>query len=186
MMTDSLAKSALTGIRTALIISGALTALVGLLILIWPGRTAMVVVALVAIYTILAGLVYAGIGIFSEHRGGWSRAGHLLLGVLFVLAGVFAFINLPAATAGFGVFVGVLVGALWIMEGVVALSTLGDSPSKLWTAFYGILSILAGIVLLFAPMWGAAVIWLMIGVGAIVLGVLQLVRAATFGRSVTR
>jgi uncharacterized membrane protein HdeD (DUF308 family) len=182
MTTASSSRSAVSGIRAALGIGGALAVILGILILVWPGRTAMVAVAIVAIYTVLIGLVYAALGIFREQRDGWSRVGHILLGVLFVLAGVFAFINLPAATAWFGVFIGVLIGVLWIIEGVVALSTLGDARSKLWTTVFAVLSIVAGAVLLFAPLWGAVVLWWMIGISAIVLGVLQIARASSFGR----
>ncbi len=142
----------------------------------------MVAVAIVAVYAIAAGLVYAGLGIFSAQKGGWARVGHIVLGVLFVIAGIVAFINLPAATAWFGVFVGVLVGIMWIIEGIVSLTTLELAASKGWTIFFAILSIVAGIVLLFAPLWGAVTLWWLLGISAIVLGVVQIIRAFTFGK----
>ncbi|MCR2827269.1 HdeD family acid-resistance protein [Microbacterium sp. zg.Y909] len=179
---SSIDRPLLNGIRTALGISGVLALILGILILVWPGRTAMVVVAVVAIYAVAAGLVYAGLGIFSAQRGGWARLGHIVLGVLFIVAGIVAFINLPAATAWFGTFVGVLVGVMWIVEGIVSLSTLGWAASSGWTIFFAILSIIAGVVLLFAPLWGAATLWLLIGISAIVLGVVQVIRAFTFGK----
>ncbi|MCR2818612.1 DUF308 domain-containing protein [Microbacterium sp. zg.Y1090] len=181
-LSSPIDRPVLNGIRTALGISGVLALLVGILILVWPGRTAMVVVAIVAIYAIAAGLVYAGLGIFSAQKGGWARVGHMVLGVLFIVAGIVAFINLPAATAWFGVFVGVLVGVMWIVEGIVSLSLLDLSPSRGWTIAYAILSIIAGIVLLFAPLWGAATLWLLLGISAVVLGIVQIVRAFTFGK----
>ena len=76
-------KSAVNGIRTALGIGGVLAVIVGILILAWPGKTAMVVTAIIAIYAIVAGLVYAGLGIFAKTKGGWARVGHIALGVLF-------------------------------------------------------------------------------------------------------
>ena len=182
MTTESIDRPVLNGIRTALGISGVLALLLGILILVWPGRTAMVVVAIVAVYAIAAGLVYAGLGIFSAQKGGWARVGHIVLGVLFVIAGIVAFINLPAATAWFGVFIGVLVGILWIIEGIVSLTTLELAASKGWTIFFAILSIVAGIVLLFAPLWGAVTLWWLLGISAIVLGVVQIIRAFTFGK----
>ena len=100
MSTESAAeKSAVNGIRTALGIGGVLSVIVGILILVWPGKTAMVVTAIIAIYAIAAGLVYAGLGIFSKTKGGWSRVGHIALGILFIIAGIVAFLNLGAATA---------------------------------------------------------------------------------------
>lgn len=178
----SLEKTATNGIRTALGLGGVLSVILGILILVWPGKTAMVVTAIIAIYAIIAGLVYAGLGIFSKDRGGWSRIGHIVLGVLFVIAGIIAFMNLGATTAWLAVFLGILVGIMWIVEGVVALSTLGDAPSKGWTIFFAIISIIAGVVLLFSPLWGAVVLWWLLGISAIVLGIIQIFRAFSFGK----
>jgi hypothetical protein len=41
--------------------------------------------------------VYAGLGIFSKQSGVWSRIGHIVLGVLFVIGGIIAF--MPAMIA---------------------------------------------------------------------------------------
>lgn len=178
----SIEKAATNGIRTALGIGGALSIILGILILVWPGKTAMVVTAIIAIYAIVAGLVYAGLGIFAAAKGGWSRFGHILLGVLFIIAGVVAFMNLGATAVWLAVFLGILVGIMWIIEGVVALSTLGAAPSKGWTVFFAIISIIAGITLLFSPLWGALVLWWILGISAVVLGVIQVIRAFSFGK----
>lgn len=171
-----------SAIRIALGVSGALSLIVGILILVWPGRTAAVVVGSIAVWAILGGLVYAGIGIFSRDSGGRSRVGHIVLGVLFVVAGVVALANLGEATAGFAVFLGVLVGILWIVEGVVALTTLGGTGSRGWSILFAVVSILAGVVLLLSPLYGAALLWIFLGASLLVLGLFQLVRAFTFGR----
>ncbi|GAA3208545.1 HdeD family acid-resistance protein [Microbacterium terregens] len=173
-------KSAVNGIRTALGIGGVLSVIIGILILAWPDKTAMVVTAIIAIYAIAAGLVYAGLGIFSKTKGGWSRVGHIALGILFIIAGIVAFLNLGAATAWLALFLGFLVGILWIVEGVVALSTLNQAASKGWTVFFAIISIIAGIVLFFSPIWGALVLWWLLGISLIVLGIIQIIRAFTF------
>ena len=139
----------------------------------------MVVTAIIAIYAIVAGLVYAGLGIFSKNRGGWSRVGHIALGVLFIIAGIVAFLNLGATTAWLTIFVGILVGIMWIVEGIVALSTLGDAASKGWSIFFAIISIIAGIILLFSPLYVAALWWLL-GIALVVLGIINIVRAFTY------
>ncbi|NYE20336.1 HdeD family acid-resistance protein [Microbacterium immunditiarum] len=184
MSTASAAdRTAVNGIRTALGVGGVLAVIVGILILAWPAKTAMVVTAIIAIYAIAAGLVYAGLGIFSKQKGGWARIGHILLGVLFIIAGIVALFNLGATTAWLAVFLGILVGIMWIVEGIVSLSTLGDAASKGWTIFFAILSIIAGIILLFSPVWGVAVLWWLLGIALIVLGILNIVRAFRFGKA---
>jgi uncharacterized membrane protein HdeD (DUF308 family) len=185
MTTDSsLARSAVGALRAALGISGAISLIVGILILVWPGRTAMVVTAIIAVYAIIAGLAYAALGIFSKSLSGWSRVGHIALGVLFIIAGIVAFTNLAGATEGLAIFIGILVGILWIIEGVVSLTTLGTARARGWTIFFAIVSIVAGVVLLFAPGLGAVTLWILLGISLIVLGVFQIVRAFTFGRGV--
>ena len=173
-------KSAVNGIRTALGVGGVLALIVGVLILVWPGKTAAVITAIIAIYAIAAGLVYAGLGIFAKTKGGWARVGHIALGILFIIAGVVALFNLGQTTAWLALFLGILIGIMWIVEGIVALSTLGDAASKGWSIFFAILSIIAGVIILFAPVWGAAVLWWILGISLIVLGIINIVRAFTF------
>ncbi|BDV30533.1 HdeD family acid-resistance protein [Microbacterium terricola] len=182
MSSESLEKSAVNGIRTALGVGGVIAVIVGVLILVWPGKTAAVVTAIIAIYAIAAGLVYAGLGIFSKTKGGWARVGHILLGLLFIIAGVLMFANLTASTAWFAVFFGILVGIMWVVEGIVSLSTLGDAASKGWTVFFAIVSIIAGIVVMFSPLWGAVFLWWLLGIALIVLGIINVIRAFTFGK----
>jgi uncharacterized membrane protein HdeD (DUF308 family) len=173
-------KSAVNGIRTALGVGGVLAIIVGILILVWPGKTAAVVTVIIAIYAIAAGLVYAGLGIFSKTKGGWARVGHIALGILFIIAGVVALFNIGQTTAWLALFLGILIGIMWIVEGIVALSTLGDAASKGWSIFFAILSIIAGIIVLFAPVWGVVVLWWLLGISLIVLGIINIVRAFTF------
>lgn len=186
MATVSGTKKAVNGIRIGLGVGGALALLAGILILVWPSKSAIVVTAIVAIYAIVAGIVYALIGIFSTTRGGWTRVGHIVLGVLFVFAGAVALSNLAQAKAWLAIFLGVLVGIMWIVEGVAALTTIGDAPSRIWTILFAVLSIVAGITLFLSPMWGVTVLWWLLGVSLVVLGVLNVVRGFTFGSRANR
>jgi uncharacterized membrane protein HdeD (DUF308 family) len=173
-------KSAINGVRTAFGVGGVLSILAGLLILWQPQGSAAFVTVVIAIYAIVGGLVYAGLGIFSKAKGGWARLGHIVLGLIFIAAGVIALFNLQQATAWLAVFVGVLVGILWIVEGIVSLSTLGDAASKGWTIFFAIISIIAGLYLVISPLLGAVVLWWLLGILLIVLGIIQIVRAFKF------
>ncbi|MFC4242550.1 HdeD family acid-resistance protein [Gryllotalpicola reticulitermitis] len=171
-------------IRVGFAISGAVSAIIGILILVWPGHTAVVVTAVIAAWAIIGGLVYIALGIFA-HLGGWSRIGHIILGAFFVIGGILAFTRLGATTAALFLFVGILVGILWIVEGVAALGTLGGARFKVPTLIFALLSIIAGIVLLFSPLY-SVVLWLWLGVALLVLGIVQLFRAITWGRGAAR
>lgn len=180
-LTD-LEKSVTNGIRTALGIGGLVSLVVGILILAWPSKTAMVVAGIIAVYAAIAGVVNLAIGIFSRRLGRWPRVGYSLLGLAFLIAAALAFANLGATAAGLAILLGILVGIVWIIEGIVGLTMVGDAPSKMWTILYAIVSIVAGIAVLSWPLWGAAVLWLLLGLSLAILGVVQLVRAFRFGR----
>ena len=174
------AKTAVNGIRTAFGVGGLVAFIVGIIILVWPGHAAVALTAVIAIYAIVGGLVYAGLGIFSKTMGGWSRVGHIILGVIFIIAGIVALTNLSHTAVWLALFIGIMVGIMWIVEGIVALTTIGASASKGWTIFFAILSIVAGIILLFSPLWGAIVLWWLLGISLVVLGIIQIVRAFTW------
>lgn len=178
MSAQGTGRTVVAGIRGALMIGGVLAVIVGILILVWPEKTAMVVAGIIAAYAVLGGLVYVAIGVLSRTAGAWSRVGHIILGALFVIAGVVAFSNLGLAAATLATFLGALVGILWIVEGVVALTTLGRGPSRGWTIAFAVLSIVAGVLILFAPLWGALVLWAWMGVSLVLLGVIQIARSA--------
>jgi len=178
-------KSVVNTVRGAIGVSGAVSLIIGVLILVWPVKTAVVVAGIVAVYAVIAGVVNLAIGIFSRKIGGWARFGFLALGAVFLIAAVVSFSNLGAAAAGLAVLVGVLFGISWIVEGVVGLTLIGDSASKVWTIVYALISIVAGILVLTSPLWGAALLWLWLGVSLVVMGIVQIVRAIRFGSQVS-
>jgi len=177
-----LSKSAINTVRTTLGISGAVALIVGILITFWPKDSAFVITWILGLYFIIAGIAYLGLGIFSRGITGGARAIDIVLGILFVIGGGIALANVQQTAAALALFLGILIGILWIVEGVVALVQSGDAPSRGWAIFFGLLSIVAGIVVLFSPVWGVAVLFIIAGIGLIVLGIAQIVRAFTFGR----
>lgn len=173
----------LRGMRIAFAVGGILAAIVGVLILVWPARTAMVITVLIAIYALTAGLVYVGLGIWAtQAKSGWARVGYIVLGVVFVIAGIVALSSLGATTLVLAVLLGMIVGIMWIVEGIVALVSLRDSASRGWTIFFALLSIVAGIVMLITPLWGIETLYWLLGISLVVLGIVQVVRAISFGK----
>ncbi|MCK2031650.1 MULTISPECIES: HdeD family acid-resistance protein [Microbacterium] len=183
-MSEALAetKSFFKSIRVALAVSGVLALLAGIALLVWPVKSAVIVTAIFASYLIVAGVVYIGLGIFSRAKGGWSRVGHIVLGLLYIVAGVIAFFNLNVAAATLALVVVIFIGVSWIVDGVVALSLLGSDGSRVWTVIYAILSIIAGIIVLFSPAIAGFALWLLLGIALVVLGIVQIIRAITLGK----
>lgn len=176
------ASSLFKSIRITLAVSGAIALIAGIVLLVWPVKSAVIVTGIFAAYLVVAGIVYIGLGIFSHRKGGWARVGHIVLGLLYIVAGIIAFANLGVAAATLALVVVIFIGISWIVDGVVSLTLLGSDGSRVWTLLYALLSIIAGIVVLFSPLYAAAVLWLFLGISLVVLGIVQIVRAITIGK----
>lgn len=177
----SLERPTLIALRVLLGLSGLLALVIGILVLVQPGKTAAVLIGVIAVYAGIAGVINVLLGIFSRRLGTGPRVGYVILGLVFIAAAVIALMNLQATTEALGVLIGVVVGITWITEGVVSLLMLGDSASKVWTILFAVLSVIAGLVLLFSPLWAATLLWMLLGASLAVLGVVQIVRAFRFG-----
>ena len=184
LMSDALseAKSVFTSLRVSLAVSGALALIVGILLLVWPGKSAGVLTWILALFFLIAGLVNIAIGIFSGKGGGWARVGHIVLGLLYIVVSVVAFANIAATTAVLAVIVGIFIGVGWIVDGIVSLTLIKQAASKGWTIAFSIISIIAGVVVLFAPLFTVLVLWWILGIALVVIGIIQIVRAITLGK----
>lgn len=184
-MSDALtgAKSLVTSIRVTLAVSGVIALIAGIVLLVWPVKSAVIVTGIFASYLVVAGIIYIGLGIFSHSRSGWARIGHIVLGLFYIAAGVIAFANLGAAAATLALIVVIFIGISWIIDGVVALSLLGQDGSRVWTLLYALLSVVAGIIVLFSPIIAGLAFWLFLGISLVALGLVQIVRALTLGRN---
>lgn len=78
-----------------------------------------------------------------------------------------------------------LVGITWIADGVTDLVTLSQQPGegRAWSVVSAVISIVGGATMLFAPLIGASVLWVFLGVSLLVIGGAQIARALTLGRA---
>ena len=85
------AKSVVRVLQTGLFI-GALIALVaGGAILAWPGGSSTVIALIFGLYFLIRGLVRVAVGIFGPGLTGGGRALSIVIGILLIVVGVFAF-----------------------------------------------------------------------------------------------
>ena len=113
--------------RVALLVGGLIAVGFGVAVLFWPAKTAVAVTGVLAVYAIAAGVVYIAVAAVARWQSTGSRIGHALLGVLFILAGAYAFASLQESAAFLALFVTVMIGVMWIVEGFTALFTLGSA-----------------------------------------------------------
>jgi uncharacterized membrane protein HdeD (DUF308 family) len=154
-----------------LLIRGILAVLFGLMAFVLPGVTLVTLVLLYGVYALADGIAALWVG-------GRGRTWSLVLGgVLGILIGIFTFIS-PGITA---IALLYLIAAWAIVRGIFEIITaiqLRREISNEWALIIGgILSILFGVVLVVNPAAGAlAMVWV-IGIYALVFGLLMIVLA---------
>lgn len=168
--------------RVALGVAGVAAVIAGLFILLWPQAVVSIVTIIVASYAIVAGIIYLGVGLFSQVLGTWSKIGRIAAGAVFVIVGVVALVHLATTNQIAVLLIGILVGLMWLVEGAVTLTLLvNNKDANGWTIAYAIIAIIAGVLVMLSPMWGFEVLKWMFGASFIALGIAQLIRAIRLG-----
>ncbi|QNE34327.1 HdeD family acid-resistance protein [Leifsonia shinshuensis] len=183
---SEMTRSAINGIRAVLGVSGAVAVILGVVLLFWPAKTIAVLAVFLGIYFLIAGIMRLAMGIFARGIGGGIRTLNIILGILLVFLAIVTLKNVSTAATVLVIFALAFIGVGWIIEGVMALVEAGRSRSAGWAIAYGILSIIAGLVVLFLPASSAVFLILFAAIALIVLGIIGIVRAFTFGREVLK
>jgi uncharacterized membrane protein HdeD (DUF308 family) len=155
---------------------GIITLLAGLLTLAWPGRTIVVVAVLFGIQLVVAGVFRFVAALASDDESGATRVLLALLGVLSFIVGLYALRHLLLTIATLAL----LLGIFWIVNGAVeaftALSHRG-MQGRGWTMFMGLLSVVAGVVVLVYPGISLLTLAVVLGFWLLVYGIMEIVLA---------
>jgi uncharacterized membrane protein HdeD (DUF308 family) len=158
------------------LVAGLLTVVLGAIVLAWPGPTILVAATLFGVYLLLTGFVELYLA-FTLPRSTGTRVLLFISGALSLILAVLSFRHFGDAYA-------VLLLSLWIgigfiFQGIseVAIS-IGDQnlPGRGWYAVLGVISVVAGFVVLVWPFDSIAVLVLVTGVWLVVLGVVQVIQ----------
>lgn len=154
---------------------GVLGLVIGLIAFLFPGPTLLSLVGLFALYLVIDG----GFAIAAAVRAGTAgkRWGFLTFeGIVGIAAGIIA-----AAMPGLTVLVFVGLLAAWaIVSGfleVRAAYQLAEDHGRWWLAIGGVVSLIFGVVLIAAPVFGALVVSWWVGAYATLFGSSMLVLA---------
>ena len=145
----------------------------GIIALVWPSPTLLVLVYLFGIFAIIGGIAAVAAGLQNREVHGWGM--FLFEGILWILVGLVALIW-PGATALALLF---LIAAWAIITGILEIIAPLAYPMSfgrgLLMVLAGLVSIVFGILIAAQPASGLlAVVWL-IGLYAIVFGVINIV-----------
>ncbi|MGA1837176.1 DUF308 domain-containing protein [Herbiconiux sp. 11R-BC] len=160
-----------------------LSVVLGIVILVLaftnPATIAITVAWLFAIYFWIVGLVRVVSGIVNNSVTGGIRALNIILGVLLIVAGVVAIRN-PVVSL---IALALVIGFSWIIEGVMAVMETAKDSSKWFGTILGVVSVVAGIVVIFLPLESIGILVLFSGIALIVTGIFSAITAVTLGRA---
>lgn len=166
------------GLRVAL---GVICLLLGFVALIWPEATLLVVAVLFGLQLIAAGLVRIIAAVALKALPGWWRAVSGILGMLTVIAGII-FILRPSTSL---IVLAIVLAIGWIIDSVSELVSAFAVPrrpiERVGLIAFGVLGIIAAVVVLTFPGGSLVLLARTGGVILIAFGVLSLV-AALAGR----
>ena len=166
-------------------IAGLVAIAMGIFVLVWPNEMVKIAALLVGIYAVLSGLIYIFTAIRAKELKSLARITRVVAGIAFITAGIVMLSFLSASAVVLANVLGVILGILWMVEGVSALMLLrGRVEQNALATGYAIVALVIGVLLLLTPVWGTAFLRWMIGFGLVLLGIAQVYRAAMASREI--
>ena len=157
--------------------SGLLAIILGVLMLVWPGKTVLVATVLFGLSLLVFGGAQLFIAMAAELSGG-GRALLFISGAVSVILAVltFRYFGQPFAILLFAIYIGISFIIRGIATTVAAISGT-ETSGRGWDIVFGIVSMLAGVVMLLLPLTSIVTLAVVTGAVLVVLGVFEVVSA---------
>ncbi|WP_458685697.1 HdeD family acid-resistance protein [Nocardia tengchongensis] len=159
----------------SILVTGILSVVLGILILVWPGPTLVVAGVLFGIYLLVSG-VFQLIAAFGLHVSAWMRVLSFITAILSFILGFFCFRNEFQAIGLLALWIGIT----WIFRGTAVLvAAVSDSalPGRGWQILFGILLIVGGGLLIVEPFRSITTLVVVVGCWLIVIGIFEVISA---------
>jgi uncharacterized membrane protein HdeD (DUF308 family) len=164
-------------LSTSLLWRGLFAIAIGIIAIAWPNVTVGAVVFIFAVTAFVDAGIQASRGFSSDGAG--PVAGHLLLALLDVVAGIVA-IAWPSITAlALTIWIGVWAVIIGVGEFSMAFASPETAGQRALYGLTGLLSVLLGVVLFARPDVGAVSLAQVFGFFALATGISSLVLAAS-------
>jgi len=141
------------------------------------------------VIAVLLGITLLITGIFHLVRAFTGDEGHRvwpgIAGLLLIVVGVVLIRHLNVTVA----LIGLLVGISWIAEGVSALAigfSRGPAEGQGWWIFFGIVSLIGGIVVAASPVTTLTAIAILLGIWFIIQGLFMIIAALMLRRAINK
>jgi len=152
---------------------GILTVALGLSAVVWPAITLLAAAIVFGVQLIFAGIYRLVSAFASEDTSGATRVLFALLGILSLVVGLYAVRHVLLTI----VALALLLGIFWIVNGVIEIFTAAqhrEMRGRGWRVFMGILSTIAGLILLAIPGISLVALVVVVSVWLILFGLLEI------------
>ena len=163
------------------LLSGLLSVILGVLVTLKPGNAVWVAAIFLGAYLLVSGIAQV-IFAFSLHVSAGGRVMLFISGAASLILAVLAFKDIGDESP-----MAILLLAIWIAVGFIfrGVSTTATAisdpgvPGRGWAIFFGLVSILAGIVVMASPISSLVILAWVVGIWLIVMGIFEI--ASAFG-----
>jgi len=159
------------------VLFGLTTVILGVILVAWPGPSVLVASVLFGIYLVLSGLAMLVMA-FTAHTTAGARFLSFISGAVSLVLGVLAFRELGDGNAYIILLLSIWIAIGFIFRGIWAVGAATShhgAPGRGWAIFFGVLSLIAGLVMLGYPIGSLVLLAEVAGVWLIVLGVTELI-----------
>ncbi|WP_037347741.1 HdeD family acid-resistance protein [Sciscionella sediminilitoris] len=156
---------------------GICTLAIGIVVLLWPAPTLVVVAVLFGIYLLVSGILQLIAAFGSRAQHGWSPFLGFLSGALSIVLAVIAFRNLGSSL----VILAIGIGIGWLVRGITGLSLTSafprGTPGRGWGLVLFTLTCAAGVMLIVWPLSSIPTLLLASGIALVALGIVEVTHA---------
>ena len=156
----------------------AATFVLGLMLLVWPEATTIVVAVIIGISLLVTGLSRLIEGLIADDADGSVRPAQVIVGLLAEVAGLYCVRHIEVTVS----LLAFIVGAFWVLHGVLDLTVAAAGPGQArgLRLLVGGFSLTAGLSVLFWPAISMAVLLAVIGTWLMFYGLMLAVMAFQF------
>lgn len=155
----------------AVLLAALFTFVLGVILVAWPHATVVVVAALIGAALLVTGILRLVEGITAGEESGAKRTAYVIIGILATLAGLYCLRHISVTVA----LLAFIVGLFWTVNGIVDImvaATATADRGRAVTAVSGILSLAAGVVVMFWPTISLTILGVILGVWLLCYGIL--------------
>ncbi|HEU5473511.1 MAG TPA: DUF308 domain-containing protein [Actinophytocola sp.] len=156
---------------------GVLTLVFGVVVLIWPEPTLLVLAVLFGVQLFIGGVFWIVSAFAVDDASGWGRVLLALLGLLMIVVGILC-LRGPFQTVA---VLALLLGLTWVVGGVIEVVH-GFTGGGGWGIFSGVISMALGIILLAFPEATLVALTWLVGLALAVYGVTGILVGIAAGR----